>query len=186
MASMTRLVDRERAAAWLRALAALGLLAGAAAGCERTPTPTPDTHEARGAAVKKLPAGVHAVDYHVAPEGDVPTLVMREREVALENGQELLVYVGAPWCEPCQRFHHAAEEGKLDGKMPPVRLLEFDAERDRERLRAAGYKSRLIPLFVRPATDGRSSGKQIEGGIKGDGAVDDITPRLRALVEAPL
>jgi thiol-disulfide isomerase/thioredoxin len=94
----------------------------------------------------------------------------------------LLVYVGATWCEPCQRFHRAAARGDLDATFPGLTLLEFDLDRDRERLAAAGYTSKLIPLFALPAADGAASGKQVEGGIKGDGAVAFIVPRLKGLL----
>lgn len=118
-----------------------------------------------------------------APPGDdLPALVRGELARAHGQGRQLLVYVGASWCEPCQRFHRAAAAGLLDRDFPRLRLLELDADRDKQRLIAAGYTSRLIPLFVRPADDGRSSGRQIEGSIKGEGAVGEITPRLRALL----
>jgi hypothetical protein len=94
----------------------------------------------------------------------------------------LLVYVGATWCEPCQRFHQAAARGELDAMFPGVTLLEFDLDRDRERLLSAGYTSKLIPLFALPAGDGTASGRQVEGGIKGEGAVGFIAPRLKALL----
>lgn len=110
-------------------------------------------------------------------------LVQRERSEAQASGQRLLVYVGATWCEPCQRFHKAVEEGKLDGQLPPVRFLEFDLDEDGDRLKAAGYRSRMIPLFAVPAPDGRGSGQQIEGSIKGEGAVAEISPRLLRLLE---
>lgn len=110
-------------------------------------------------------------------------LVQRERGEAQASGQRLLVYVGATWCEPCQRFHQAVEEGRLDGQLPPVRFLEFDLDEDGDRLKAAGYRSRMIPLFAVPGPDGRGSGRQIEGSIKGEGAVAEISPRLRRLME---
>jgi thiol-disulfide isomerase/thioredoxin len=94
----------------------------------------------------------------------------------------LLVYVGAPWCEPCQRFHRAAEHGDLDAAFPGLTLLEFDLDRDRERLKSAGYTSKLIPLFALPARDGAASGRQVEGAIKGEGAVAFIVPRLKELL----
>jgi len=100
-------------------------------------------------------------------------------------GRALLVYEGAPWCEPCQAFHKAAADGKLDADFPTLTLLEFDNDRDADRLAAAGYQSKLIPLFAVPGPDGRSAGRQIEGGIKGDGAVDEIIPRLKSLVGQP-
>lgn len=94
----------------------------------------------------------------------------------------LVVYVGASWCEPCQRFHHAAEAGALDGALPRLALLEFDADRDHDRLAAAGYDSKYIPLFALASADGTSSPHRQEGAVKGEGAVDFIVPRLQALL----
>jgi thiol-disulfide isomerase/thioredoxin len=125
------------------------------------------------------PRGVELV---AAATGDVPTVVKRELERAARDRRQLLVYVGATWCEPCRRFHQAAAEHKLDRDFPSLRLLEFDDDRDGERLAAAGYAGRFIPLFARPGADGRGSGRQIEGSVKGDGAVDQIVPRLRGLL----
>ncbi len=117
------------------------------------------------------------------PEGEVQEIVQREVERARADGHRVLVYVGATWCEPCQRFHEAAKAGKVDEAFPGLRLVEFDLDRDRERLASAGYVSRMIPLFALPRFDGTASGEQIEGSIKGPGAVDQIKPRLQALLE---
>jgi hypothetical protein len=123
------------------------------------------------------------LDWVAAPAaGDVSTIVEHELGRAKREGRKLLVYVGATWCEPCQRFHRAAGAGALDAAFPELRVLEFDLDRDRERLSGAGYQSRLIPLFAVPLPSGFASGRQIEGSIKGDGAVGEITPRLRALL----
>jgi hypothetical protein len=117
-----------------------------------------------------------------SPAGDVAPLVTAEQTRARRDGRQLLVYVGAKWCEPCQRFHHAAEAGKLDASFGRLRLLEFDLDRDSERLAVAGYVSRFIPLIAAPGADGRASGRQMEGSVKGDGAVAEIVPRLGALL----
>ena len=117
-----------------------------------------------------------------APAGDVPTVVKAELERAARDHRQLLVYVGATWCEPCRRFHEAAAGHKLDGAFPALRLLEFDNDRDATRLAMAGYSGQYIPLFARPGPDGRGMGRQIEGSVKGDGAVDQIVPRLRGLL----
>ena len=125
------------------------------------------------------PRGVEMV---AAAPGDVPTVVKGELLRAQRDGKQLLVYVGATWCEPCQRFHRAAAEHKLDRDFPSLRLLEFDNDRDGARLAMAGYSGQLIPMFARPGADGRGSGRQIEGSVKGDGAVGEIVPRLRSLL----
>lgn len=117
-----------------------------------------------------------------AGAGDVVKVVHDEQARAKADGRDVVVYVGAKWCEPCQRFHKAAEAGALDADFPTLTLLEFDLDEDRERLVTAGYVSEYIPLFALPAADGRASGKQFSGSVKGDGAVANISPRLRALL----
>jgi hypothetical protein len=144
------------------------------AGCGR------DEVAQKDPAQEKAPLRVETI---AAPgSGDVQEIVQKEFSRARGEGRTLLVYVGAKWCEPCQRFHEAAGKGQLDTVFPGLRLLEFDLERDRDRLQKAGYSSRMIPLFALPRADGTSSGEQIEGSIKGDGAVDQIRPRLQALL----
>jgi hypothetical protein len=114
--------------------------------------------------------------------GAIEPAVREELARAAAEKRRLIVYVGATWCEPCQKFHHAAADGQLDATFPDLTLLEFDLDRDGQRLASAGYTSKYIPLFAVPAEDGRASGKQVEGGIKGDGAVAYITPRLQTLL----
>jgi hypothetical protein len=119
-----------------------------------------------------------------APEGeDVAKIVRDTMKREGEEGRRVLVYVGAVWCEPCQRFHAATNKGLLDKSFPNLTLLEFDADKDGERLLNAGYGSRLIPYFGVPGADGRANGKHMEGSVKGDGAVGEITPRLKQLLE---
>ena len=126
------------------------------------------------------PAGGH-VELLAAPaDGEVAPWIAAQ--VASRPGRQVLVYVGASWCEPCQYFHQAAVSGQLDARFPRLTLLEFDADRDDQRLTAAGYHSGMIPLFARIAADGRASDRHIEGSIKGPGAVDQIIPRLTALL----
>lgn len=149
------------------------------AGCKAegpAPTPAPEATQA----AKKAPLPIDLVA--APPAGDVQGIVQHELTRATSEGRRLLVYVGAAWCEPCQRFHQAAEAGKVDALFPGLRLLEFDLDRDHDRLERAGYSSKLIPLFALPRLDGTASGDQIEGSIKGAGAVDQIAPRLQALL----
>ena len=132
-----------------------------------------------GACGTERPRGVEMVP---AAPGDVPTIVKAALAQAARDHRQLLVYVGATWCEPCRKFHEAASRHALDRDFPGLRLLEFDDDRDGPRLAQAGYVGHYIPMFVKPNADGRSSGRQIEGSVKGDGAVDQIVPRLKGLL----
>ncbi|HZU81532.1 MAG TPA: thioredoxin [Polyangiaceae bacterium] len=137
---------------------------------------------ARGATASGASASSHRVRFEPAPPGDVAPAVRDFVARATSEGRRPLVYVGATWCEPCRRFHDAAERGDLDGAIGDVTLLEFDEDRDGERLAAAGYGSRYVPLFAVPAADGSSSPRRVEGAIKGEGAVAFILPRLLGLL----
>ncbi|MCA9640652.1 MAG: thioredoxin family protein [Polyangiaceae bacterium] len=94
----------------------------------------------------------------------------------------VLVYVGATWCEPCQYFHQAVTEGKLDRELQGVTFVEFDLDQDRDALASAGYASRMIPLFALPDAAGRGTEQRISGSIKGPGATANILPRLDKLL----
>lgn len=115
-------------------------------------------------------------------DGEIVPLVASRKKASEAVGRRVLVYVGATWCEPCRRFHDAAERGELDGELADVDVIVFDLDRDRARLSRAGYVSEYIPLFAAPRDDGRPSGRQIEGGTKGDGAVKQLVERLKTLL----
>jgi hypothetical protein len=149
----------------MRLLFAAVVLLLACRGAERLPDP---------------PAG--KLIFEQAPPGEVAAIVRDRLAATSQDKRSLLIYVGAPWCEPCVAFHEAAKRGELDAELPGLTLLEFDADKDGARLAEAGYSSELIPLFARPGPDGRASGRRTEGARKGDDWVADITPRLRALL----
>ncbi len=126
------------------------------------------------------------VEIVAAPNGEsVEAIVQREAARARADGRDLLIYVGATWCEPCQYFHHAAERGELDEVFPTLRMIEFDRDRDEARLRAADCLSSMIPLFAAPTPDGRCDQRlRVMGGIKGPGTVDFLSDRLRKMLDA--
>jgi len=110
--------------------------------------------------------------------------VVEQVASATAAGERVLVYVGASWCEPCERFHEAVEHGELDDLLAGTRFVEFDADRHTEALGEAGYAFRLIPVIALPNPDGSASGKQLSGSIKGPEAVHgNLVPRVRALLE---
>lgn len=123
------------------------------------------------------------VEIVAAPEGAVANLVLGELTRAERDGRDLVIYVGAEWCEPCKYFHDAAVGGQLDARFPKLRLLEFDHDRDGPRLLLAGCASKMLPLFALPQKDGRcSDAHRFAGSIKGPGAVDNIAPKLENLL----
>lgn len=118
-------------------------------------------------------------------EGPLAPYLVKELARAKQDNRRLVVYVGATWCEPCRRFHEAAQAGQLDDAFANLRFIEFDLDRDRDRLAADGYASQMIPLIALPGPDGRGNGKGMQGSVKGEGAVANMRPRLQELLAQP-
>jgi len=117
--------------------------------------------------------------------GDLAAYVVSELARGSRDHVPVLVYVGATWCEPCRQLHAAATSGSLDGSLGPLRLLELDLDRDESRLEAAGYHSDFVPLIARPGPDGHASGVQTDGVKQGRDYVEQLTPRIRGLIDRP-
>jgi thiol-disulfide isomerase/thioredoxin len=124
----------------------------------------------------------HAHDKPVSVEGALPVAPFVAEQLLAAGDTRVVVYVGATWCEPCQRFHQALHSGSLDAELRGARFVEYDYDRAKTALEADGYRSRLIPLFALPMPDGRASDHTQEGSIKGEGAVQNILPRLQQLL----
>jgi hypothetical protein len=121
-----------------------------------------------------------------AGPGAVDEVVRGALADAQRDGQRLLVYISATWCEPCERFQKAVRAGELNAQFPHLRLLKFDHDHDLPRLQAAGYAGNLIPRFVIPGPDGRGTDQRMEGGTKAEDTVStSIGPRLRRLLDGP-
>lgn len=161
-----------RALHWLLLVAGL-LLPGCRSGEDRKAPSAGTEGNSRGSV--KVIAAPDAV-------ADASALIREEAARAEAENRKLVVYVGAPWCEPCRRFHEAAKAGELDDAFPQLSLLEFDRDKHEAALQAAGCESELIPLFARPSSDGKCSDRRVEGAIKGPGAVAFITPRLKTIL----
>ena len=169
---------------WL--LVALALLAGC------TPSPkenrdTPTTPTSAVVATGVVDAAAPAPDA-APPENavrvvvasadtDALSLIRTERLKAKAEGRVLVVYAGAAWCEPCKRFKEQVHTGRLDDKLPHVTLLAFDADRDADRLAAAGYKFSFIPFVALPGTDGHPTDTQEARG-KGSNSWTELLVKL--------
>jgi thiol-disulfide isomerase/thioredoxin len=166
----------------MRGLLLLGLLVLSACSGRRNERATPATDTRAGVVAKS-----HAkpqLAHRAEPKAPLEQFVQQHVEEADASGKRVLVYVGATWCEPCQRFHKALESGQLDEALAGTEFVEFDSDRDASELRAAGYGSRFIPLFSVPDHSGHASGRAIEGSIKGTDAVrESLVPRLLALLD---
>jgi hypothetical protein len=174
----------QRGVRFASRLALLGIFAVSACNGKRDERAARQGQEKSGAPAVAKSHAKPQLTHRPAPRAPLEQFVQQHVEEADASGMRVLVYVGATWCEPCQRFHKALESGQLDESLAGTKFIEFDADRDRSELRAAGYGSKYIPLFSVPDQSGHASGRAIEGSIKGDDSVrQSLVPRLLALLD---
>ncbi|HEX7671968.1 MAG TPA: thioredoxin family protein [Polyangiaceae bacterium] len=171
----------------LSSLGAAIALSVVLAGCESGRSPGTSRVTAEPSAPSPQKNGAHVRPLFVrGPTGGaaIAPFVAEELRRGRRSHRGVLVYVGATWCEPCQGFHRAVEQGELDELLDGVRLVEFDLDQDWDALDRAGYLSPTIPLFALPKVDGTSSEHRIEGSVKGPAAVEqNLMPRLRGFLK---
>jgi len=105
---------------------------------------------------------------NASQDTDALTAIRTERLKAKAEGRVLVVYVSATWCEPCKHFKDELASGRLDKKLAKVTLLAFDADRDLDRLGAAGYTFKFVPFVALPGSDGRPTDRQEATGHGGN------------------
>jgi len=142
-------------------------------------TPPAPPSSAPSSAASTTPDGAREGLRFVTPPEDLELAAFlrsaRLKEKA--RGRLLVVYVGAPWCPPCKRFHAAAREGHLDAVAGRLTLVSLDADRDTERLAPLGYVFKNIPYF---AVVGEN------GGPARAHAVVDVKPSAQDEISATL
>lgn len=124
---------------------------------ERPVTTTSETARAP-AATSDVGSGARLRMLEASPEDDVISLIRARRLAARAEGRVLVVYAGATWCEPCKRFRAGAVQ-RASGSFAKIDLLVFDADRDRDRLAAAGYVLTQVPFAALPGGDGAPAEK---------------------------
>ena len=158
------------------------LLVACLVDCSRS-APKPRKEQPRAAAANPADAPPPAFLRFPRAGSAVEPWVQEQVELAEAAHLRVLVYVGASWCEPCQRFHQAVEHGELNGPLNGLRFLEFDQDQDASALKTAGYVYQYIPVLALPDPDGRNHGRMISGSLKGPRSVqENLVPRLQALL----
>lgn len=95
-----------------------------------------------------------------AQDSDALSAIRTERLKAKAEGRVLVVYVSATWCDPCKKLKEEIEAGRLDDRYGKTTLLAFDADKDIDRLGAAGYTFKYVPYVALPGADGRLAESQ--------------------------
>src|SRR6188768_2295111 len=118
----TRLLSRALVSLSVAALLSIGLLAGCSERRPERAAPSAVAAEPRAKSRAKP-----QLTHRQAPAAPLEQFVQQHVEEADATGMRVLVYVGASWCGPCQRFHKALASGELDEALAGTKFLAFDA-----------------------------------------------------------
>lgn len=101
-------------------------------------------------------------------DSDAISAIRTARLQAKAAGRVLVVYVSATWCDLCKKLKAEIEAGHLDDRLGKTTLLAFDADKDGERLLAAGYAFKFVPYVALPGADGHPADSQQATGSGND------------------
>ena len=109
-------------------LFAFAVAASFACACDNgrgTASSAPPASSGASASAPLVLAPRDGIHWTQVPDGvtDAASAIREALTRANADGRALLVYVGATWCEPCQRFHHAVDQGELDSAFPRLSIL---------------------------------------------------------------
>ena len=112
-------------------------------------------------------------------DSDAISAIRTARLQAKAANRVLVVYVSATWCDPCKKLKAEIEAGRLDDRLGKTTLLAFDADKDGERLLAAGYSFKFVPYVALPGADGHPADSQQATG-SGKDAWKELLGKLDA------
>jgi thiol-disulfide isomerase/thioredoxin len=125
------------------------------------------------------PPGSKLVVVPAEADSDAISTIRTARLKAKADGRVLVVFVSATWCAPCKKMKSEIDAGRLDARLGKTTLLAFDADRDDDRLKAAGYTFKFVPFVALPGPDGRPSDSQQATG-EGSNAWKELLGKLEA------
>lgn len=138
--------------------------------CASAPAPPASAPPPAGAKLRVIEAPVD--------EGALST-IRTARLQSKATGRVLVVFVSATWCDPCKQLKAEIQAGRLDARLSKIDLFAFDADRDGDRLRAAGYSFAYVPFVALPGADGGPADSQQATG-HGGGAWRELLGKLDA------
>jgi len=112
-------------------------------------------------------------------DSDAISTIRTARLKAKADGRVLVVFVSATWCSPCKKMKAEIDAGRLDARLGKTTLLAFDADRDDDRLKSAGYTFKFVPFVALPGADGRPADSQQATG-EGSNAWKELLGKLDA------
>lgn len=82
---------------------------------------------------------------------------------ASEQGQRVVLEMGAPWCPPCKRAKALLARPEVQAELPGVLLLRANSDLWQGELDALGFDAPVIPVYYRLGPDGRPAGPKVRG-----------------------
>jgi hypothetical protein len=167
-------------------LAALGCASGS------TSTTIPGSAKVRPSQTPSVTVGATAaaadftrVRLHKG-DGDLSALIKEQAGKAAAIHQQPYVELDATWCPPCIAIKESLEKGDplMIDAFAGTYIIQVDVDDWQNDLDSAGYSPNAIPIYYEVDSQGKQTGRTIDGGAWGDNIPENMAPPLKEFFRA--
>jgi hypothetical protein len=116
-------------------------------------------------------------------QGDLTPLLREHVTRARDKRLRPFVEFYADWCKPCRDLSALMEGGRMIEALRSTYIIKVNVDDWQDKLRGTGFVPREIPVFYAIGGDGRPTGRQILGYLKGEKASEKLIHRLGAFFQ---
>jgi hypothetical protein len=153
--------------------AALCLVTLAAVGCQSRPSPTQPPAGARGFELDE-----------VAPGRPLAVVLSDGAAKAKAKGLRPFLYIGATWCQPCQKLHRSLDDERMVDAFRGTYVIHLDLDAWERELPSVGLRVAQVPVFFQLDAQGKPTGKSLDGGAWNEDVPAEMAPPLKRFFNA--
>ena len=159
---------------------ALSLCLGFTAfGCDSASDGAKPTSEATAESSKDEPFQVVRVEN----SGDLPTILATHVAKAKAAGLQPYAELWASWCPPCKAIEASMGDPRMREAFTGAYVIQLDSDHWGPKLEGAGLSAASIPVFYALDSNGKPTGRKVDGGAWGDNTPENMAPPLKAFFQ---
>ena len=148
---------------WIHLTASCICGAAVAAGCNLGPEP---------------PRNFSVVE-PVLAEGDLAPILKAEAAKAHAMGRKPFVELEASWCGPCKALKRSLDDPLMQQAFSGTYIIQIDVDQWESQLRSAGFTIESFPVFHEINSEGKPTGRSIDGGAWEENIPANMAPPLQ-------
>jgi thiol-disulfide isomerase/thioredoxin len=116
-------------------------------------------------------------------QGDLAPLLHDHATRARDKKLRPFVEFYADWCKPCRDLDAMTGDARMIDALRSTYIIKLNVDDWEGKLRGTGFVPRQIPVFYAIDEEGRPTGRQILGFLRGTTTPEKLAPRLRGFFQ---